>query len=295
MLINSSMEEKRSNEKHKKSSIVTPKKPLDPQNLFKIAPQPLFSKKHNLALLWSAKAGCTFSVKWFFDKIGFLDVALFYHPWIHRFRTQVFCESVEYKRYLKNRNTVAELLEGEIKIIKVVCNPFSRVVSSYLAAIKGITAAQDNYDTEKIRNFLGREVNEKDTFSFREFVAYLESLDISFCNIHWRIQQHKSEKVGLIVPNYIVHLENSYEQLRQIEIELGLNTSNFDELRKSAHHSKRLVELEGCFADEHFTFLDKDVAFPPSKNFYDDTLKKAVANLYQVDFESYGYDKNMTL
>ena len=82
-------------------------------------------------------------------------------------------------------------------------------------------------------------------------------------------------------------------QQRQIEIDLGLNTSNFDELKKSAHHSKRLAELEGCFADEHFTFLD--VAFPPSKNFYDDTLKKAVANLYQVDFESYGYDKNMTL
>lgn len=293
MLNNPSIKEKQSDEERNLSSIATPNKPLPPQHFFKIAPQPLFSKQHNLALLWSAKAGCTFSIKWFFDKIGFLDIAMFYHPWIHSFRSQVFCQSVEYKKFLKSQKTVEELLDGEIKIVKVVRNPFSRAVSSYLAAIKGIKAEKDNYDTEKIRNFLGREVNEENTFSFREFVAYLESLDISCCNIHWRMQQHPSEKVGLIVPNYIVQLENSYESLRQIEIELRLNISNFDALRESGHHSKRLKESEACFADDHFTFSAREVAFPAAKNFYDEALKKAVANIYKIDFESYNYEMNV--
>lgn len=56
--------------------------------------------------------------------------------------------------------------------------------------------------------------------------------------------------------------------------------SNFDELRKFGYYLKRLVELEGCFVDEYFIFLDKDVVFFFLKNFYDDIFKKVVVNLY---------------
>jgi hypothetical protein len=43
----------------------------------------------------------------------------------------------------------------------------------------------------------------------------------------------------LIDPDYIVKLENSYEDLGKIETELGLKKSKLEELAKSEHHTQR--------------------------------------------------------
>lgn len=251
---------------------------------FQSDPMPLFSKKHSLGLLWSAKAGCTFATKWFFDKIGFLEAALFYSPWIHKFRTQVFYQSRDYKKYLRNDQFLQELLDRDMKIIKIVRNPYARAISSYMTAIKG------GYEKQKISCFLNRDINSSETFSFREFVDYLGTRDLCSCNIHFRIQQHPIEKIGKVQPDYIVKLENSYDELNQVERDLGLPISDFELLKNSSHHSHRSKEIAEFCGDRHFQFLNqKSIVLPASTSFYDESIKNKVANLYKIDFESYGY------
>jgi hypothetical protein len=258
------------------------------QNLLK-SPIPLFYQPKNLGLLWSAKAGCTFAIKWFFNQIDLLDFALFYNPWIHNFR-DVFTSSSKYQEYFVNQESIKELLEGEMKIVKVVRNPYDRVVSSYIHVIKYLNGFP--IFQRQISKFLGRKISNKVTFSFREFIDYLETKDLQYANIHFSLQRHPGEKFGIFKPQFIVHLENSYEQLAQIELELNLKQSNFHLFRESLHHTHRnsLLELEN-YADQRLPSATlRNTIIPASKNFYDANLKAKVAKIYRVDFETYGYD-----
>ena len=75
----------------------------------------------------------------------------------------------------------------------------------------GDTAMFKTYLEDGIQLKLYRTVNKREHFSFREFVAYLGSIDLWHCDIHHRIQMHESERKKLIEPNYIVKLENSFD------------------------------------------------------------------------------------
>ena len=241
-------------------------------------PQPLYSKKHNLALFFSAKAGCTWAVKWFFFQTDFLDNALFYHPWIHEFRIKVFYQSSEYEK------NITSITYPETRVIKVVRNPYKRVVSSY------IHAAKCGYENEKIADFLGRTIDQEESFSFREFISYLGNINLKACNIHHRLQLHPAEEKGLVAPDRIIHLENSLEQIREVEEEYDLRSSNFEELRQSSHHTLRSENTEFC-GDKRFCFYPQTrTPIPNSSSFYDDSLKKDVLNIYRLDFEAYNYD-----
>lgn len=247
------------------------------------APKPLFSKEYKLAMFWSAKSGCTFAIKWFFYQIGSLEAALDYDPWIHKFRQEVIQSSEEYQKY------ISQILNPETNIIRLVRNPYSRAVSSYIHALRY------GYEDEQISQFLVRPVNEQKRFSFREFVAYLRNIDLWHCNIHHKIQMHESEKKNLIKPNYIVKLENSFDEIPKIEKTLGLLHSDLKSFARSVHHTAKNSDSSNVFcADECFDIYKKRMrALPPTICFFDSTLKKEVANLYQVDFETYEYDVDL--
>ncbi|MBR8827189.1 MAG: sulfotransferase family 2 domain-containing protein [Gomphosphaeria aponina SAG 52.96 = DSM 107014] len=238
--------------------------------------RPLFSKEHKLGLFWSAKGGCTFAVKWYFYQIGLLETALEYHKWIHNYR-QYYYQQENYQNELK------EILNPETQTIKVVRNPYNRVVSSYIHVIKY------NYEDQRIMKFLGRDVNKQATFSFREFIAYLESISLRSANEHHRLQVHLSEELGLVKPKYVVKLEKSFEELRQIEVELGLKESDLEALVESKHHTKR-EENDDEFCGDKWFERKHNVTVPSAKNFYDDELKVRVEKLYGVDLERYNYE-----
>jgi|GEM_PF-584329 len=255
------------------------KNPTFSQKIIKLGPGPLFSNKPKMALFWTPKSGCTFATKWFFYQIGILEKALKYNRFgfVHKYRGKVFYKKVE------DAEIIQDILDGkEVPIIKVVRNPYIRAVSSYTHAVK------TGYDDEGISKFLGKQITEKDSFSFREFLNYLESINLRTANNHHGLQVHISEELGLVKPNYVVKLENSFEELRQVEIELGLRASDLKKLAESPHHTKKEETDEFC-GDKRF-LKGKNTAFPNTINFYDDELKERVAKLYRVDFEAYGYD-----
>ena len=242
-------------------------------------PRPLYNKDLNLALFWSPKSGCTFAVKWFFDRVGLLEAAYAYDGWIHKYRRDVFERSETYRKYIK------EILAPETTIIKVVRNPYDRIVSSYIHAIK------TGYSDREISIFSTRKVNREYGFSFSEFVDFLGSIDLRACNPHHQLQIHPSEEQGLIKLNYIVHLENSFNALKKIELDLGLRQSNFSKLSSSHHHTVRDLAFSFC-GDKIFctSELKKNSKAPSSQCFYNSALQEKVKILYEVDFRAYNYD-----
>ena len=92
-------------------------------------PIPLYSEDLRLTVLWSAKAGCTFAVKWFFLHAGVLKAALAHPPngWPHDYRNAVFCKR---SGYLKG---LPRAFGPDMHVVKFVRDPFERCVSAYLA------------------------------------------------------------------------------------------------------------------------------------------------------------------
>ncbi len=239
------------------------------------APRPLYTPENRLALFFSAKAGCTFGIKWFLFQAGQLKAANFYSNWIHRYRTEVFYEAAAYKNNVKN------LLEQETRAVKITRNPYSRAVSSFLHAVR------TGYDDEGLERFLRRKLKD-DKLSFREFVNYLEKINVERCNIHHRLQQHRAEQVGAVVPR-IVQLEGSADALPALEQEWSLRKSNLAQLRRSGHHTER-APVGSFMGDFVFSSATAEKSLPVLHEFYDDDLQQRVAKIYAKDFQAYGYD-----
>src|SRR2546430_4163633 len=91
-------------------------------------PQPIVDLRNKIVLLWSAKAGSVFAIKWMFKHMGLLEEALAFHPWIHCYRMNVFCLSDRYKA------AVEDFFHSPLsyRVIKFVRSPFKRAVSSYV-------------------------------------------------------------------------------------------------------------------------------------------------------------------
>lgn len=232
-------------------------------------PEILMSDSKKLGLIWSAKAGCTFTSKWFYYQVGHLEKALSFQ-WVHRYRG----------RYVNNEiaNKSDEYLEKQIKetnFIKIVRNPYTRAVSSYFHATKHINKYRSLADLSP-------------AFSFAEFVDVMGRRDISSVDIHFRSQTHLFERENIITPYRIIKIEESFSSLPLLEKELNLAPSNLTELKDSHHYLKKNTEGEKCF-NTPFTKKDMENRVPPYHCFYNDELLDKVYKLYQVDFERYDY------
>jgi hypothetical protein len=254
------------------------------ENILRISlEKALLSRKHRLLLLWSAKAGCTFAVKWFLHHEGLLQESLNYSPWVHNYRQDIFYNKVNYRQLIENP---LEILNSQkLTIVKVVRNPYTRAVSSYLHASKHLGLSQP------ILAFLNKSDHEK--FSFREFVDYLESINLEDCNIHWEIQQSPAEKVETLPIHRIIKLEESQIALKELEIELNLKSADIILLRESNHHT---IEIENskdyCSDSTDFKTEGAILYRPPYKKFYDLELQQRIFDLYKNDFVAYGYSEN---
>jgi hypothetical protein len=237
-------------------------------------PWPLLSTERRLALLFSAKAGCTFATKWFFEHVGLAKEAAAHSPWIHNYRQEVHYTGASYRP--------DDIANPDMRIVKFVRNPFERAVSSYLHASK------HGYEDAALARFLGRSIRPKQRFSFREFVRYLETRDLRSCNLHHRLQIHPLEESSLVAWSHLVKIEESAARLPVIEAELGLPFSDIGRLATSGHHTRRIAHETFC-GDEVFSFSDGTAEAPPSRAFYDRDIERAVAELYRPDFEAYGY------
>jgi hypothetical protein len=175
------------------------------------------------------------------------------------------------------------------RVVKFVRNPYYRAVSSYIHAVKHGQA------DVKLNKFLGRSPDTQRSFSFREFIDYLESIDVSRCNIHYQRQVHACEAEGVLRADYILQVEKAADTLGVIERDLGLQPTNVAELNPSKHHTKRYPSSDS-FGDVKLEIPVKSKAtYPETASFYDGDLVQRVAHLYTLDFDLYAYPKEFPL
>jgi len=239
---------------------------------------PLFLESDDLAILWSAKSGCTFIVKWFLLQRGELEQAIAFSDWIHDYRTKVYRRSDAYNAGVHR----AEF--GKFRYLKLVRNPFSRAVSSYLHMVR--TVGDSNFHAP-FNAFLGRDIESEHGVSFSEFCDFLLAIDISNADIHYRQQAHRLEVEGLIDLDHIVHLEALHAELTPIVSRYGLTSASIDELSAS-HHNTRREKIRHFVGSKPFLRLENDT-YPDYVSFYNEDLKRKIMHIYAEDFERYGY------
>ena len=249
-------------------------------------PKPLFHKDFPIVLYWSPKSGCTAATKWFFHQLGLLEEALEYHFWVHNYKSQVFFEAKNY-----NNNLIKKILNPRTIVVKIVRNPFSRIVSSYLAINDRGGKSQKSWhrrERRKIFEFLQTEDKDENSFTFRDFVAYLRASRSR--EMHLASQIHPSEKQRYVNIDILIKVENLREGLLELERKFSLKETNFDKLFKSGHHVNYKDNSKELCCDKVFPFLrPADYPVPSYQNFYDEELMKTVSEIYAEEFKRYGY------
>ncbi len=238
---------------------------------------PLFIPEQNVAVLWSAKGGCTFAAKWVFYQLGLLDEALKYSSWIHHYRVRVYCHSEHYAQSVRDASV------GKYRYVKVVRNPFVRAVSSYLHLIK-TPGAKDFH--APVDQYFGRDIDEG--LSFEEFVGFLENIDIHACDIHYQAQVHRLELDGLIAIDRVVKLDDGLDEFIAMEQSFGFEPAPLGELRTSHHNTGRnsSTDFVGRKRLKQNSVSDE---YPEYQVFYDADLQRRVAAIYSEDFKRYDY------
>ena len=254
---------------------------VDLRALITLRPSPIVDERNKLVLLWSAKSGCTFAVKWLFSHMGLLEEALAYHAWVHNYRVEKLYPSDRHKA------AVQAFCASPVtfRIVKVVRNPFKRAVSSY------VHAATCGYEDDQIATFLGRTVDKTIGFSFREFIQYLGSTDLSACNVHHRLQTRPLERHYTFGSSFLINLDYSMQALPRLEQYLCLPQTDPNQYRDSHHHTRASTVTDtGFVGDVRFRSLCQSTrAIPEYTEFYDAALEREVSRLYAEDFLRYGF------
>ncbi len=254
------------------------------RNILFEEPIPIIFSEKRIMLLWSAKAGCTFAVKWMFEQMGlnYKDEITTNTNWVQRYRMNSYCNS---KQHLEGVKLFVKYPDS-FKIIKIVDDPFKRAVRSY------IHACIHKYEDTKITSFLQREINFNNRFSFREFTKYLETINITECNVHHRCQIAGLEQQGYSKPPFIVRLENSMEEISHLEKLFKLDKVNLSPLRVSNHHRPKMKTTE-FVGDKVMNEISgvRNAMIPEYKQFYDEEIINTIFKVYYADFEQYDYKK----
>lgn len=255
-------------------------------------PKPLFHPNLPIVIYWSAKSGCSAVTKWFFYQLNLLEEAYKYSYWVHNYRHEVFQKTKDYDSLL-----IEKIYNRESLIIKVVRNPFSRAVSSYFA-LNTFFENNRNFDKfqneerKKILNYLAIGNSQKLSFSFREFIAYLETEKRK--NIHFLPQTHPSERTKLVKIDRLIKLENLQEDLMDIQNELSLKKIDCERIFKSHHHVKYKNANNKFCGDYLFPYKrSTNYIIPRYQSFYDQKLQDSVYKLYLEDFQRYYYDNSL--
>lgn len=235
---------------------------------------PLIYPEKKICLFVNEKAGCTFAIKWFFFQQGLLEDALAYDAWIHKYRYDIYYKQDKY------RLNFLSIRSRKYSRIKLVRSPYQRAVSSYIHAIK------TNYAGKELSEFLGREITHFKTFTFEEFVAFLEQTGVRKCNPHHRIQAETAELNGSLKIDRVIRLENANPEFRRLEDDFCLKASDLESFSQSLHHRKRVVSDEYCGDKE---YPKREQTFSQYQSFYNDDLMRKVADIYACDFRQYNY------
>jgi hypothetical protein len=171
--------------------------------------QTLVDPIHRIGVVWSAKCACTKVLFWYFDLVGLLDEAIAYHPFPHRYRTEVLYKSETYMDWLNAPDW------KEYTWYQFCRDPVKRLLSSYRHNLG------HGYADDKISASLGKEVSLTAGYSLDDFLTYVESLSLDGrCDVHVKMQRNPvSDFVSPVIVN--IDATDMVERMLKIGEELG--------------------------------------------------------------------------
>ncbi|MEW4528560.1 sulfotransferase family protein [Maioricimonas sp. JC845] len=248
---------------------------------FHFAPWPertwLISRTWDFVYVPIPKVACSSLKRWMLLLDGVCPANV---PHVHRHMRIHYSAGAHYGPWARRRVATRKLFR-----FTFVRNPWDRLVSAFLnkfpqrkpPAIPVIDAVhRSRRGTRCSRSAEQRNI------TFREFVAWLDSIDLARAEEHWRPQSHF---LGCDTYDFVGRFErlaDDFHQLQQI-----LQT---DHPLPSFNATPRRGGITTAIADIPADQLNSAPAY---RDFYDASLRDAVARLYREDIDRFGYTFDM--
>jgi len=242
---------------------------------------PIYLDADKVFVFFSPKAGCTSVVNWCYQNLGILEkVQTFYEEnktlWPHHYRVDAYYPEFYGSDWQKTGIATLKrhLSAPENLRIKVVRNPYERIISSYLAF-------SNNGDGIINRRNLD--------LSFREFLEYLYHRFNTdpHLNIHLRRQILQEEKDTPGFFHEIIKLEEFNRRIEEINLKHNISLKPME--RSSFGHHYRYEGQAVSFAGETKFSALKD-RIPAKHNFYNNKIERMVFEIYREDILAYQYE-----
>ena len=176
---------------------------------------------------------------------------------------------------------------------KLVRDPFSRAVSSYLMMlVLGDDSGHFTVDLRReLRAWLYGDPAVPYGFGFAQFLEWLSTCDVAAMNDHLAPQSTALE--DLLPDLRLVRLEDFERELRSIEADLGLDPADYDRITESGHHTSRAANV--ALHPAAVVALQPPIPFgdhpiPPTTSFVTPTTVDLVRRIYADDYARYGYE-----
>lgn len=242
--------------------------------------RPLVDPQMRFLVVWSAKSACTTTLIWFLHATGQAEAARRLDDWPHRYRSGVLYRSPVYYR-MKDEDV------GRMRRLRVFRDPLDRAVSSYRHAVSM------GYADAELAAFLRRPIDPEATFSFREFVDYLETVDIARTNPHHRQQNQPIEAAFPATDVINITRQDLFTELNRFEASLGMPVTDFpalEWLHRTEHKRKAAVgALEGAAEEMRLSRrAGRGEGFwPPTATLLTDEMRARLSRIYRADLDLY--------
>lgn len=235
--------------------------------------------KNKIIFYLHQKCGNTSFLKMIFENLGILELALSYDKyrkqpieygvgWPHYYRYSVY--------NIENRVTVDNIISGEYKLIKIVRNPYKRIVSSYL-------------HVSKVNKELLNKHFKNDNLSFYEFLLILKNKNLKSIDLHIDEQICLFEKENMIYFDEIIKIEELKDKINYLNDKYNLNMSFFYE---TIHKQEIKQNKINNFIGKHKYDQYKN-SVPEYKYFYNDEIREIVYELFKDDINYYNYSYDL--
>lgn len=253
-------------------------------------PLPLVNFEKKYMLFWTAKSGCSNACRVVLNDMGS------YEP--KHTETRLPKNHPDYINILRNEyfefndlnfSKVDKLIanDGLVKI-KVVRNPYPRVVSGFLMLMRENTnlgADKTGVITDVLRLSAKKNITD---ITFLDFCVYLSKIDIAKCDWHIRRQKSHFEYEYPTLIDELVRLENFSEGMRHVSDKYGYDWHIEDRGKAGfQHHNVSDEKLHIDVANVHYK--EYMAAIPSYASFFNEETKFLVEDAYLDDIAEYGY------
>lgn len=234
---------------------------------------PLVHPQRRFVVVFFAKSACTSVVIWYLHTMGLLEAARTYSDWPHDFRIDRLYQRAE---DAEARDT---LRASQVKVLRVVRDPFERAVSSFRHALA------TGYAREAIQKTIGVDTASQG-LSFERFIDFLEREDLQHCDPHHRMQSHALDRLRRPDMTINVTSEDLFTKLNEFERMVGMEETDFRGLSWLQElHAQRSPTVATTTTDAYKTVFSPETALsgPWPKSFLNPEARSRLARLYAED------------